>query len=205
VLIPNNFLNGVGEFLKKWDASIFSIITLLAVWSGEVTLFYILYLFWFNELIRIVVDRIFLNRNPNIKNKSEEPIHFLGSFFQMGIYFVFIVVFFGIIANWGNKDITFINVEVFLFQNWFFNANLLIVLFERIYVHLIKQPVVISAGSFTPNMIVLHISIIIGGILMFFLVKNYPETFAPDNLWGSVITILPFILLKMAVEKLSKS
>lgn len=38
---------------------------------------------------------------------------------------------------------------------------------------------------------------------MFFIVKNYPETFTKDNLWGAVIITLPFVLLKMLIDNLT--
>jgi uncharacterized BrkB/YihY/UPF0761 family membrane protein len=94
-------------------------------------------------------------------------------------------------------------MEILFFKNWFFNSNLLFILVERIFLHLKEQPIVVSFGHFTPNMIILHLSIIIGGILMFFIVKNYPETFTKDNLWGAVIITLPFVLLKMLIDNLT--
>jgi hypothetical protein len=54
-------------------------------------------------------------------------------------------------------------------------------------------------------MVVLHISIVLGGLLMFFVVKNYPTVFTPENLWGSVIIILPFFLLKAVVQYFTTS
>jgi len=35
---------------------------------------------------------------------------------------------------------------------------------------------------------------------MFFIVKPFPETFSPDNLWTSVLIILPFLLLKIGMQ-----
>jgi len=121
----------------------------------------------------------------------------------MGIYFVFIVVFFGLMANWENKNIMIINFEILWFQNWFFNLNLLFVLFERVYIHKAKLPVKVSFGSFTPNMIVLHVAIILGALILFFIVKNYPEIFTPNNLWGSVLIVMPFLLSKRLVQYFS--
>ena len=123
-----------------------------------------------------------------------------GSLFIMFIYLVFIIVFFGMIANWSNSDITLTNMEILFFKNWFFNINLLFVLFEHIYINLNEDKTIASIGQFTSNMLVLHISIILGGIIMFFIVKPFPETFSPDNLWSSVLIILPFLLLKMGMQ-----
>ena len=108
--------------------------------------------------------------------------------------------FFGLIANWGNRDITFANLEILFFKNWFFNVNLLLMLLGRLALHYTKQPVKLWFGPFTPDMIILHISIIAGGLLLFFVVRRYPHTFSPANLWGSVIIILPFLVIKMLAQ-----
>lgn len=183
----------------RWDFGIFILLTVLAILNGQTTIFYIIYFFWWNEFIRVIVDRLLYKKNSNALLVSGGQNSMFGNFFLMGIYFVFIVVFFAVIANWRNQDITFINLNILFFKNWFFNINLIIVLVQRIYLHTSKQELLIPLGLFTPNMIVLHISIIVGGLIMFFIVKQYPETFTPDNLWGSVIIVLPFLFLKWIV------
>ena len=178
---------------------VFTLLTLVSLLFGQTTIFYLIYFFWCNELINMIVDRVFYKRYTAVVE-----VHGYGSLFVMAIYGVFIVVFFGLIANWKNNDLIMVNLEILFFKNWFFNINLLFVLAERIYLHKTKQPILLSFGSFTANMVVLHISIIVGGLLMFFVIKNYPTVFTPDNLWGSVIIILPFLLLKIAVNHYSK-
>lgn len=197
-------LNTIITNYKKIDFLVFMLLTSAALLTGSTTVFYITYFFWWNELTRIIVDKLFYKKNPNVVRSETVSAPLLGTFFQMGIYFVFIVVFFGIIANWGNQEMTIINFEILFFKNWFFNANILFVILERIFLHLKHFPLQVSFGHFTPNMIILHLSIIIGGILMFFIIKNYPDTFTSDNLWGSVIIILPFIFLKKAIDSFSK-
>jgi hypothetical protein len=187
----------------KWDLLVFACITALGIINGSISVFYLMYFFWWNELIRICVDKFFLKRNKNIVNSSKMQEPGFGPFFQMGIYFVFVVVFFGILANMKNTDIFVLNMETLFFQNVFFNINLLFVLAERIYLHKLHTPLKVETGIFTSNMIVLHISIILGAIMMFFVVGKFPETFTPDNLWGSLLVALPFILLKMGLQYFS--
>lgn len=203
-----NLFEGMIRFLKvmvnnyrKFD---FIVFTISAILAQSTTVFYIIYFFWWNELTRIIIDKLFYKRNPNIIRSELASAPLLGTFFQMGIYLVFIVVFFGVIANWGNQEMTAVNFEILFFKNWFFNSNLLFVILERIFLHINHSSLRVSFGHFTPNMIVLHFSIILGGILMFFLIKNHPETFTADNLWGSIIIILPFVLLRRVIEYLSK-
>lgn len=190
---------------RKWDILIFMLLTMLSLINKQTTIFYIIYFFWWNEFIRIIVDRIFLRKNDNVTISGSTMFDFGGAIFLMMIYFVFIVVFFAVIANWNNTEITIINMQILFFQNWFFNANLLFVLVERIYLHTIKSPMSIHFGSFTINMIVLHISIILGGIIMFFVVKRFPDVFTPDNLWGSILIIFPFLVLRTVAHYLSRS
>ena len=188
---------------QKWDFLVFMLLTLLSVLNGQTTVFYLMYFFWWNEVIRLIVDRLYFKKNPNAINEDWQSTGFMGGLFSMGIYWVFLIVFFGFIAVSDNREIILTNMEIVFFQNWFFNLNLIFVLFERIYLHQKQQPLTIYFGAFNPNMIILHVSIIVGGLILFFLVKRFPETFTPENQWGSVVIVFPFLLLKMLNQKLS--
>ncbi len=190
---------------RKWDFLIFTVLTLLSILNGQTTVFYLIYFFWWNELITIVIDRILYKQNPNAVFESEKGETVFSSLFIMGIYWVFIVVFFGFIAASKNTELIMVNMQVLFFQNWFFNSNLVVIILERIFLHKTRQPLEVSFGGFTPNMVVLHISIVLGGVIMFFVVKNYPGTFTPENLWGSVLIALPFLLLKMGLAYFSSN
>lgn len=183
---------------RKWDFLVFTLITAASIVQGQSTVFYVLYFFWWNELIRIVVDRMVYRKNPNAQVENVGSIG--SSLFMMGIYWVFLVVFFGFIANWDNRELSTVNFQILFFQNWFFNANLIFVVLERLFLHQREYPLRIRFGGFTRNMILLHVSIILGGILMFFVVKNYPDYFTPDNPLGSLLIISPFLLIRLAVD-----
>ena len=189
---------------QEWEFVLFTLLTLLSILKGQTTIFYIIYFFWWAELIRLPIDAFWLRRNPQAVLASEKENTLAGSIIPMGIYLVFIVVFFGFIANFKNENIMFANMRVLVFQNWFFNLNLLLLLAHRIVLHRTHKAVRVHLGAFTPHMIVLHVSIVVGGVLLFFVVRNYPQTFTPDNLWGSVLIISPFFLLKILVEKWNK-
>lgn len=191
------------QHYRQWDFLLFAVLTLLSVLNGQTTVFYLIYFFWWNELLRIIIDRILYKKNPNTKFAGDKRDSIFSSFFMMGIYFVFIVVFFGFIAASDNTNLIMVNMKALFFQNWFFNINLLFVTAERIYLHKTQKPIEVSFGGFTTNMVILHISIIVGGCLLFFVVRTYPNIFTPENLWGSVLIALPFLLLKMAVAKFS--
>lgn len=177
----------------------------MSVLNGMTTIFYLIYFFWWNEMVFKIIDKIFQKYNPNaIIDDDKEPEE-KGPVLLMGIYLLFIVIFFGIIANYESSKIVMTNMSILLFKNWFFNINLILVIVERIALHLTKQPIQVFFGALTPNMIVLHISIIFGAFLMFFVVKNFPNFFTPENTWGSIVIIIPFLLLKMMVLYLTKT
>jgi hypothetical protein len=179
---------------KRNDLLLFTFITALAVVFGQTTIFYIIYFFWWTEFIRILAVAFHRFGNKSLM-ENHESISIFGPLFMMAIYFVFIVVFFGVIASWGNEEVTMVNMGILFFQNWFFNVNLIIVAFEQVLFRG-QATSSLGIGPFTPPILVLHISIILGGILMFFVVKNFPNIFSPQNLWGSLLIISPFLLLK---------
>ena len=76
---------------RKWDFIIFTLLTLLSVVNGQSTVFYIIYFFWFSELIRIIVDRFCYKQNENsiVNIKKGETI--FSSLFIMVVYFIFII------------------------------------------------------------------------------------------------------------------
>ncbi|WP_297091119.1 hypothetical protein [uncultured Draconibacterium sp.] len=198
----NAFRNKVLVNYHKWDFLIFTLPTILSVLNGQTTVFYLIYFFWWNELLCLLIDKLFYKKNPGVILSNPNNTGVFQSFIQMGVYFVFIVVFFGFMANWNNTVLLMINMNILFFQNLFFNINLIFVAAERIFLHHTQMPLKVSFGSFTPNMIVLHISIILGAVLMFFVVRNFPDTFTPTNLWGSVIIVLPFLLIKLLLAYL---
>lgn len=205
-------MNKIREFLlqqranySQWDFLVFVALTLLSILNGQTTVFYLIYFFWWNELLRLLIDRILYKKNTQSVFLGDGKSSVFSSLFIMAIYFVFIVVFFGFIAASDSTELIIVNMEALFFQNWFFNCNLIFVILERIYLHKSNHPLQITFGGFTPNMIILHISIIMGGMLLFFVVKNFPETFTPKNLWGSVLIALPFLLLKMGASYLSNN
>ncbi|WP_321288401.1 hypothetical protein [uncultured Sunxiuqinia sp.] len=196
----NAFVSHALVHYRKWNFFIFTVLTILSLLNGQTTVFYLIYFFWWNEIVRIIIDKLIYKHNPDVVLSNPNNVGILASIIQMGVYFVFIVVFFGFLANLNNPELLMINMNILFFQNLFFNINLIIAAAERIYLHKSRLPLKVSFGSFTPNMIVLHISIILGAVIMLFVVRNFPDVFTPTNFWGSVIIILPFLLLKLFIS-----
>lgn len=185
------------KYYGKWDIFVFTGFTLLAILFGQVTVFYLIYFFWWTELITISIDRFFILRNPNALFKGENIRWGIwGSYFMMAIYWVFIIIIFLALAPTHDDDIM-INAGVLTFRNIFFNLNLLYILIQRVRLHLSHQPIDVYYGGFTPNAIVLHGSVVVGAVLVFFVIREYPEFFNTGNRFGSVLLALPFLLIKI--------
>ncbi|MFT3980175.1 MAG: hypothetical protein QM687_06860 [Ferruginibacter sp.] len=198
-MIPSpKIIENVHQRFGWAEMLVFALLTALSVYAGQVSIFYIIYLFWWNELIVILTDYIF-SRWQQHKNPGA-AVSSLGGLFLLFVYFIFIVIFFAFMANWENEKLLVVNMRILFFKNLYFNLNLLYLAAMRIILLLNKQVKPAAADLFTPNMMVLHISIIFGGFLMFLVIKKYPQVFTPDNLWGSVLIIAPFLLLRFFVQ-----
>lgn len=184
--------------LRKVDLLIMLVITMLGIVQGQVTVFYIVYLFWFEELIRTVVDFGYLWRD---KKGIAEKINFIrtsfGSFFILFIYFVFIVVLFGFMLNWNNPHLLGQNLLVLMFRNWYFNTNLMLFLAQYIYFRNQADNTQLQMPLFSRRHIILHISIILGALIQLAIAPNFDL----ENRWVSALVILPFLLLKIVLDK----
>lgn len=186
---------------RRLDIAVMTAFTALSVYNGQATIFYIVYLFWWNEFLSIIIntlfDKLYKRKKEPADSTSNDPSAFL-----LIIYWVFIVVIFGLVANWNDKEAMMTNFGVLFFKNLYFNLNLLFIVWEACFLN-VQYKGTISAQSrngFTANMIVLHISIILGAFVLFGVVRQFPHIFTPANKWGSVLVITPFLLLRFLVQ-----
>ncbi|WP_107037266.1 DUF6498-containing protein [Brumimicrobium mesophilum] len=178
---------------------LFSVYALL---KGEITVFYMLHLFWWQTLIHVIVNTIktlFIKRSAPYRSKVLR--YFGENMFLLIIYLIFVVLLFGIVLNFNNNHLAAINMEVILFMNWSFNFNLIVFLitaifFDRNYVDDVKN----FTNAFFPRNIILHISIILGAFLHFFVIYRFPNLFASEINWGSVLVISPFLILRVIFD-----
>ena len=176
----------------------FLLITLLGVANGQVTVFYIVYLFWFQELLRTLVDFfVIIRQKKTIAEKWQFLKMSFGSFFILWIYFVFIVLLFGFMLNRDNSDLLGDNMLVLLFRNWYFNINMLLFLAEYIYFRKQADNTALQLHIFNPRHIILHISIILGAVIQLAVVPRLEI----ESKWASALVILPFMLLKLWIDK----
>ncbi len=185
--------------INRLDTFFLFFITIGALLNQQVSVFYIVYLFWFQELLRTIINFAFALRFDNRKNLFSL---FIGSLFPLFIYFVFIIILFGFMLNWNNQDLLFLNLRIMFFKNLFFNLNLIIFGAEIILYSFFNRNEIIFSDNlqtFNPRHLILHISIIFGAVIQLLIVKKYDNFFTPENLWGSVLVILPFLLLRLFV------
>lgn len=169
--------------------------TILALVRGEITAFYMLYLFWWQAFIQLLATSYFSYSEAVSKKIWRQNLS--GTMFLMGLYFVFLLIVFGLVLNWRNQELIIINLNIFWFKNLFFNLNLVFFILNAF----VSKPKIQASNTviFGGAQIVLHISIIVGAFLHFFVVKRYPEYFSGDTYWASALVIAPFLLLKWIV------
>lgn len=182
----------------KTETLTFLLITLLGVTNGQVTVFYIIYLFWFQELLRTLVDFfVIIQQKRTIVEKWLCLKMSFGSFFILWIYFVFIVLLFGFMLNWKKSDLLGDNLLVLMFRNWYFNINIILFLSEYIYFRKQADNTALEIYPFNRRHIILHISIILGAVIQLAIVPRLEI----ESKWVSALVILPFMLLKLWIDK----
>lgn len=169
----------------------------IGILQGSTTVFYIVYLFWWQELLASILDGIFYYRWRTHTPEYRGPNPFWARLFLLFIYFTFIIVLFGLMSSLHNDRVMALNIEVFVFRNWIFNISIIGILLNEFWMRKsLDTPPEIKFDPFGGRMIVLHISIILGGLVLMALSRQYPNLFSEENLWGAVLTATPFLLLK---------
>lgn len=115
----------------------------IIVWKWN--FFTIIYLYWFEEVIRIIFRLVEnkINYKKNKISKSESKLQHkatLAMFFPMFVYFVFIIIIVGMIAA-PNTDVVLDNLFTVFFRNTEFNLNLLLAVVSEIaiLVYLVRK------------------------------------------------------------------
>ena len=150
----------IAEYLSLF---IMTAITIIAVFNKQVSVFYIIYLFWCDEFLKTLFDRL---RYHFKKDKLQNPANYLSNnksrLFMLMVYLVFIIVCFGLMLDWSNSDLILGNFEVFLFKNTLFNFSLISFLLREIYLYIKNHSVLLPHHLLSPGIITLHVSLILG-------------------------------------------
>lgn len=172
-------------------------LTVVSVANKDISVFYILYLFWWDEFLKSFFD--FLRRlfkKNQIANLEAYSKIVRTRFFFLFVYIVFIIVIFGLVINWEEDDIVLNNFNVVFFKNSFFNFTLLSFLLREIYLFRNDYGSIMVHHILSKGIITLHISLILGIIMWFFVTKQFGLT----GLYPTLISIVPFLLLKLYFE-----
>ncbi|MBA6152094.1 hypothetical protein [Gelidibacter maritimus] len=173
------------------------LITIVAIYNKNISVFYIIYLFWWDEFLKTVFYRL---RYHFKKDLFQNPAQVLNGIkprlFFLFIYIVFIIVIFGLVINWKDHDLIIMNLEVLFFKNTFFNITLLTFLLREIAIYRIGSEQINLNTSLSKGVITLHVSIVLG-ILLWFLVSKKFILFTDHAV---IFSIIPFLLLKIFFE-----
>lgn len=188
----------------KMQSFITIILTALALYEGKTSVFYLLYLFWFLELVRTVINIIYRKWMTSKSELTFPTSKIAGNFFFLGIYFIFIVILFGMVLQHENNEIILLNFQVLAFQNWYFNANALYFVASYIF-KLYRDRTSVEAidsesGMLNISFILLHLSIILGALIWAFLIRPFPNYFTPENTLSMIIIASPFLILQLLLN-----
>lgn len=181
-----------------------TVFTLIAIAKGQITVFYVIYLFWWDELLKTIFDVVALvTKHRQIPDSKSFRFSLQGRFFFLAIYIVFIVVFFGFLIDHDQGQQMIDNLEIFFFKNPWFTFTIIGFFIRELSEFLTQSENEIhSLDTLSPGIITLHISIILGGFLFGFFTWNKDATI--DIALTRIALILPFLLLKLFFEWNSK-
>ncbi|WP_018341830.1 DUF6498-containing protein [Cytophaga aurantiaca] len=184
----------------------FTVLTIVAVVVQEITIFYVIYIFWWDEFIKVLFDffRYLFN-----KKEIETPLLVKASigsrFFMLFIYIVFIIVCFGFIIEWNTENAISKNAQILLFQNIYFNISLISFIGREIYVYRNKVQTInkVSFGMMSGSLITLHVSIILGILLWAVATKKLGSIPFELGSYSTILAIIPFLIIKFLFEWLT--
>lgn len=174
-----------------------TLLTVAAIYAKQISVFYLLYLFWWDELIKTMFCWLrYKFKNDNIQNRPAYISSLKSRFFMLMVYVVFIVILFGLVINWNDNDLVLINLQVLFFQNSLFNFSLMTFLLRELYLYRYSPQPTDSYHIISTGIITLHLSVILGIFLWFFVTKKF--TVFED--YAVILSILPFLLLRVIFE-----
>lgn len=183
--------------LEYFSLLVSILITIAAINNNKVSVFYIIYLFWFDELIKTIFDfiKIFYKKNI-ISNKQQHKSILKSRFFCLFVYFIFIIVFFCFMIDSNNQEAIILNLQTLLFKTPLFNLSVATVVLKEVYLLFNEKKLVYIHHIFSKGIITLHVSVVLGILFWFIISKNFQELKA----YTVIASIIPFLVLKMYFE-----
>lgn len=181
----------------------FTGLTIFAIVAQEITIFYVIYIFWWDEFIKLFFDfsRYLFNKDQII-DTVEYKTDLGNRLFMLSLYVVFIVVCFGFMIEWKTENSIFKNAQILLFQNIYFNISLISFIGREIYVYRNKIQTVNKSmqNIMSGTIITLHISIIFGILLWAIATKKLGSIPFDLEKYSTILAIIPFLIIKFLFE-----
>lgn len=181
---------------------LFTALTVAAVGIQEITIFYVIYVFWWDEIIKTGFDFLRSRFKKNeIKDLHAYKATISSRFFMLFIYIVFIIVCFGFIIEWNTRESIYKNAQILLFQNVYFNISILSFTARELYVYS-NSAIIINTprNTMSNGIITLHISIIFGLLLWAVASKRLGSLPVSIEEYSTALAIAPFLIIKFLFE-----
>ncbi len=191
---------------------LFSAYAIYSVVYGKSSLFFIIYLFWFDEVIRNIslLIQVKMHQPDALTHESFTKAQAISNiktrFFFLFIYSVFIVIVFGIFFSLtkADSDILITNLKILAFNDLAFNICLMIAIIREAFqirtVYLNRSLPILPFNAMSGHLITLHVSIIFGAFLWAITSGKFKGfSFSLGSLDQYAI-ILPFFIIKFLVD-----
>ena len=153
-----------------------------------------LYLFWWNALIDLFA-KIF----TDIKKGGSVWATFRKSssaLYILAMYWIFIVILFGIVFSFYDFDLFVLNAQVLSFQNTPFVLNIiLMILIAVLTFNSNQESTDTEIGFFSARMLILHVSIILGAFVHFGM-RHFLGDTEKTSIYPYLLSAVPFLLIR---------
>jgi hypothetical protein len=189
---------------------LFTAYGLYSVLYDNANLFFIIYLFWFDELIRNISLYI------QVKMKIEQPAQphefdqrqalslVKTRFFFLFIYSVFITLVFGFFFHLDNRDALVRNVQIFFFSDLPFNICISIAIVREIFqirqARLTRYEALPVFSAMNGQLLTLHLSLILGGFLWAITSGKFKGFTLDLGTFNQYAICLPFFIIKFSID-----
>ena len=191
---------------------LFSVYAIYSITYQNASIFFIVYLFWFDELIRSISMYIQLKMNTEDLQivpkftKSQALTNIKSRFFFLFVYSAFIVIVFGLFFHLDkeNTDALGRNIKILFFQDIAFNVCIMIALVREIIqlrtASLNRDAPIPSFSAMSGNLLTLHLSIILGAFLWAITSGKFTSFSFTLGSFNKYAIILPFFIVKFCVD-----
>lgn len=191
---------------------VFSAYAIYSIVYQNASIFFIIYLFWFDELIRSISMYIQVKMHREdlhiVREFTKEKAlnNVKSRFFFLFVYSIFIVIVFGLFFHLDkeNSDALVRNIKIFLFRDIAFNVCIMIAVVREIIqirtTSLNKYAPIPSFGAMSGNLLTLHISIILGAFMWAITSGKFASFSFTLGSFDRYAIILPFFLIKFCVD-----